>query len=156
MIPQNLLLAFLSLQAQDQGRSGAPQSSQLGLNVFDSVSNTPESYQVKEFHDFEPTNVETHDQQSLVSNEQRKIHRFPVSLLLPLLMKSFLFRWRFIAYPKHFFYYLVRKVCCRPLRRPRPPLPWQRKRTRTYHHKHNLSPLEPSRILPLYQPQTRQ
>lgn len=79
MIPQNLLLAFLSLQGQDQGRSGAaPQSSQLDLNVFDSVSSTPSNYQVKAFHDVEPVRVETYDQQSVISNDQPKIHWFPV------------------------------------------------------------------------------
>lgn len=91
MIPQNLLLAFLSLQGQDQGRSGAPQSSQLDLNVFDSVSGTPANYQVKGFGDVEPVRVEKHDQQPLVSIEEREIHRFPVSLLLPFIMIFFFF-----------------------------------------------------------------
>lgn len=82
MIPQNLLLAFLSLQAQDQGRSGAPQSSQVDLNVFDSVSTTPANYQVDGFYDVEPVHVDTHEQQSLVSTEDVKIHWFPVSITL--------------------------------------------------------------------------
>lgn len=91
MIPQNLLLAFLSLQGQDQRRSGAPQSSQVDLNVFDSVSSTPANYQVNGFRDVEPVRVEEHDQQSPISTEESKIHWFPVSFLLPLLMRSFLF-----------------------------------------------------------------
>lgn len=83
MIPQNLLLAFLSLQGQDQGRSGAPQSSQIDLSVFDSVSSTPANYQLNGFRDVEPVRVEKHDQQSPISIEEPKIHWFPVSLLLP-------------------------------------------------------------------------
>lgn len=102
MIPQNLLLAFLSLQWQDQGRSAPPQSSQLDLNVFDSVSSTPANHQVKGLPEVEPVRVEEPDQQSLVSIEERKIHWFPVSILLPLFYEKFLFFMVFfleVAYP---------------------------------------------------------
>lgn len=98
MIPQNLLLAFLSLQGQDQGRSGAPQSSQLDLSVFDSVSSTPANYQLNGFRDVEPVRVEKDDQQSPISIEEPKIHRFPVSLLLPSFDEKNFLCWRLVAY----------------------------------------------------------
>lgn len=159
MIPQNFLLAFLSLQAQDQGHSPAPQSSQLDLNVFDSVSSVPSNYEVKGFRDVEPARVENHEQQSVISNDEPRIHWFPVSpsfsLLFLFLMMNFILG-DFCQLTQKKTLRLVGQIRRRPVQRARPWIPKQRNRTRTDHHKHNLLPLEPSQFIPLHQPRTQQ
>lgn len=81
MIPQNLLLAFLSLQGQEQVLSQTPASAQVDVNILEPSTSSVNYHDVNGFHAVEPVRASHLDQQAFTEIEGVKIHSLPVSLV---------------------------------------------------------------------------